>query len=362
MTKEKAEGNKEEKENELSLVINGKRFFGWDSVRVTRGIERLPTDFEISLMDYSPESDEQQWVSAGDACELFIGDDRVMVGYIDAWNGVINKSQHQITVSGRGKCQDLVDCSAEWPNNVISQSTALQIAQKLAQSYGIDVACSGENGALQIIPQFTLNWGESSQQVIDRCCRYSALLYYEQEDGSLLLTRVSDEVAASGVELGKNIESADFTDSMNDRYSDYIGVSLSISPFAGDYSAVQLAYARDPEASKMRYRNYVTLIESNLLTAKREQESIDWEMNRRYGRSKFLRVMVDSWRDVSGKLWQPNTLIPIHIPVLGIVDKQWTLSDVTFMRDLSGTRALLQLMPPEAFIAEPYEFYQTIRV
>lgn len=29
------------KTEELSLVINGKRISGWDSVRVTRGIERL---------------------------------------------------------------------------------------------------------------------------------------------------------------------------------------------------------------------------------------------------------------------------------------------------------------------------------
>lgn len=350
------------KTEELSLVINGKRISGWDSVRVTRGIERLPNDFEISLMDYYPATDEKQLFKPGDPCEVFLGQDRVITGYIDTWNGQINKNQHQISVSGRGKCQDLVDCSANWPNNVISQSNALQIAQKLAKWYGIEVSSTVSDGGLQIIPQFTLNWGESSQQVIERCCRYSALLYYEQPDGNLLLTRVSDKVAASGVEQGKNIESADFSDSMAERYSDYTGVSLSVTPFAGDVSAVQNASARDPEAGKMRYRNYITIIESTLITAKREQESIDWEMNRRYGRSKILSVMVDSWRDVSGKLWEPNTLIPINIPVLGVTDKFWTLSDVTYLRDTGGTRATLQLMPPEAFIAEPYEFYQVIRV
>lgn len=350
------------KTEELSLVINGKRISGWDSVRVTRGIERLPNDFEISLMDYYPATDEKQLFKPGDPCEVFLGQDRVITGYIDTWSGQINKNQHQISVSGRGKCQDLVDCSAKWPNNVISQSNALQIAQKLAQWYGIEVTSTIPDSELQIVPQFTLNWGEVCQQVIERCCRYSALLYYEQPDGNLLLTRVSDKVAASGVEQGKNIESADFSDSMAERYSDYTGVSLSVTPFAGDVSAVQNASARDPEAGKMRYRNYITIIESTLITAKREQESIDWEMNRRYGRSKILSVMVDSWRDASGKLWEPNTLIPIDIPVLGVTDKFWTLSDVTYLRDAGGTRATLQLMPPEAFIAEPYEFYQVIRV
>ena len=136
-------------------------------------------------------------------------------------------------MSPAGEVSGLVDCSAKWPNNVISQSNALQIAQKLAQWYGIEVTSTIPDSELQIVPQFTLNWGEVCQQVIERCCRYSALLYYEQPDGNLLLTRVSDKVAASGVEQGKNIESADFSDSMAERYSDYTGVSLSVTPFAG---------------------------------------------------------------------------------------------------------------------------------
>ncbi len=80
-------------------------------------------------MDYYPATDEKQLVKAGDPCEVMIGEDKVVTGYIDSWNPAINKTQHQIRVSGRGKCQDLVDCSANWENNVISQSNALQIAK-----------------------------------------------------------------------------------------------------------------------------------------------------------------------------------------------------------------------------------------
>ncbi|TOL44998.1 phage tail protein, partial [Vibrio parahaemolyticus] len=94
----------------------------------------------------------------------------------------------------------------------------------------------------------------------------------------------------------------------------------------GDYSSVENARAQDPEADKMRYRNYITIVESNLITARREQEAINWEMNRRYGRSKELRVVIDSWRDVDDQLWRPNTLIPINIPIFGLEDKQWLLS------------------------------------
>ncbi|WP_237387337.1 phage baseplate assembly protein [Xenorhabdus sp. Sc-CR9] len=350
--------------NELSLVIDGKTIYGWDSVRVTRGIERLPSDFELTLMDYYPGSHEKQLVESGQPCQVLLGDDPVITGYVDIWNSSINKSTHQIRVTGRSKCQDLVDCSAKWPQNVISSATALQIAQKLAQWYGIEVTSDVTD--MQSVPQFTLNWGESSQEVIDRITRWSALLYYDIPDGNLFLTRVGDTVAASGVEQGKNIELADYQSSMHERFSEYSGLSLSVNTLNelsnGDgYQAVTIAQSKDPEAEKMRYRNFVTIIESTLSTWGRQQESINWEMNRRYGRSQTLKCLVDSWRDISGSLWQPNTLIPIHLPVFGLESEQWLLSEVSYVRNRDdGTRAELTLMPPAAFAVQPYEFYSTI--
>lgn len=35
----------------VSLTVDGKIIEGWDSVRVTRGIERFPSDFDLGLMD-----------------------------------------------------------------------------------------------------------------------------------------------------------------------------------------------------------------------------------------------------------------------------------------------------------------------
>jgi prophage tail gpP-like protein len=352
------------KDDELSLVINGKAIYGWDSIRVTRGIERLPSDFELVLMDYYPGSDEKQHVEAGQPCQVLLGDDPVVTGYIDIWSASVTKDNHQIRVTGRGKCQDLVDCSAQWPQNVITSATALQIAQKLAQWYGIEVTSDVKD--MQPVPQFTLNWGESSQEIIDRIARWSGLLYYDTPNGNLFLTRVSDRVAASGVAQGKNIEQVDYQSSMNERFSEYSGLSMNVSGLselsAGQgYQAVTIATAKDPEAEKMRYRNYVTIIESTLHTHGRQQEAINWEMNRRYGRSKVLKVIVDSWRDVNGTLWTPNTLIPINLPVFGLESEQWLLSEVSYSRNGDdGTRAELTLMPPAAFTVQPYEFYDAI--
>ncbi|MEI7127405.1 phage tail protein [Pectobacterium versatile] len=347
--------------DELVLTVGGKQLSGWDEVRVTRGIERFPSDFDLSLMDYYPGSNERQLVNPGDECTVRLGSDLVLTGYVDQWSPMISRTRHEVRATGRSKCQDLVDCSAEWPNNVINMSDPIQLARNLAQPYGISV--SSDVTGLEAIPQFTLNWGESAQEIIDRVSRFSALLYYDLPDGNLHLTRVGTKKAASGVAQGVNVETAYFSSSMDERFSEYIGVSMSITPVAelgGNYSAVTLATARDPEAAKMRNRKRIVIVESTMNATNQAQRAIDWEMNRRYGRSRQLNVTIDSWRDSAGALWEPNTLIPIRIPVLGLADEEWILAEVTYIRDAQGTHARMALMPPAAFSVQPYAFYQQL--
>lgn len=353
---------KTENTDELYLDVRGRALHGWDRIRITRGIERMPSDFDISIMDYYPGDEQQQLVSPGDPCVVKLGDEVVITGYVDRWCPSIRPNQHQIRVTGRGKCQDLVDCSAEWESNVMTGLDALAMSQRLAAPYGIDV--TSDVTGLQPAPQFTINWGESSQEIIDRVCRWSALLAYDLPDGNLYLTRVGTKKAASGVVQGENIQAADYQSCMDQRFSDYVGLSMSVTPLyevgsSVEYGGTFLASAQDPE--KMRHRKKIDIIESTMIANGVAQQYIDWEMNRRYGRSKALRVVVDSWRDKSGKLWEINTQIPISIPVFNITDMYWLLAEVTFTRDQRGTTAELILMPPEAFTVEPYQFYQQVR-
>ncbi|WP_447886439.1 phage baseplate assembly protein [Serratia fonticola] len=345
--------------DDLVLTVGNREIMGWNEIRVTRGIERLPSDFSLSLMDYYPGSNEKQLVVPGEPCTVRFGNDLVMTGNIDRWNPVISKARHEVRVTGRGRCRELVDCSAEWPNNVIGQANALQIAQKLAAPYGINV--SSNINDMTTVPQFTLNWGESPQEVLSRVCRWAAMLFYDLPDGSLYMTRVGTRKAGGGIAQGGNIEDASFASSIDERYSDYIGVSMSTNALysdSGGYSSVTLARAKDQEVAKLGYRNRVVVVESTMNVNRLAQNCIDWEMNRRYGRSKQLQVTVDSWRDGAGRLWEPNTLIPIRLPAFGLDDVLWLLSEVTFIRNGDeGTKARMVLMPPQAFDVQPYSFY-----
>ncbi|EEP92454.1 Mu-like prophage tail protein gpP [Yersinia kristensenii ATCC 33638] len=341
--------------------MGGRAITGWSKIQVTRSIEKLPSSFELSLMDRYPASEWQQWVNPGDACVVKLGNDAVLTGYIDSWDNKISGTTHEVTAKGRSKCQDLVDCSAEWPNSVISQSTVLQIAQKLAEPYGIKV--TSDIADMAVVPKFTLNWGETAQAVIEHVTRWAALLYYDQPDGNLYLTRVGKRKAASGVEQGVNILSANLHTDINQRFIDYTGVALSNNAVArrsasGGNNISALVRTQDTELAQQlpnRHRNKIIIVESTMNSENLVRNSLDWSINRNNGRSKMLSVQVDHWRDRNNQLWETNSLIPITIPSMGLKDELWLLSSVTYLKDANGTVANMTLMPPEAFAVQPYK-------
>src|SRR4051812_44450714 len=109
--------------DDLTLIANTTRISGWTSVRVTRGIERLPSDFEISMTERYPGEIGAISVHPGDQCTIQLGRDTVLTGYVDRYIPSIDGCSHSICITGRGRCADLIDCSAEWPGNQISQAT-----------------------------------------------------------------------------------------------------------------------------------------------------------------------------------------------------------------------------------------------
>ncbi|OVZ81336.1 phage baseplate assembly protein [Yersinia kristensenii] len=353
--------NDERVSDDLTLEVGGRAITGWSKIQVTRSIEKLPSSFELSLMDRYPASEWQQWVNPGDACVVKLGNDAVLTGYIDSWDNKISGTTHEVTAKGRSKCQDLVDCSAEWPNSVISQSTVLQIAQKLAEPYGINV--TSDITDMAVVPKFTLNWGETAQAVIEHVTRWAALLYYDQPDGNLYLTRVGQRKAASGVEQGVNILSANLHTDINQRFIDYTGVALSSNamarrPASGGNNISALVRTQDTELAQQlpnRHRNKIIIVESTMNSENLVRNSLDWSINRNNGRSKMLSVQVDHWRDRNNQLWETNSLIPITIPSMGLKNELWLLSSVTYLKDANGTVANMTLMPPEAFAVQPYK-------
>jgi prophage tail gpP-like protein len=84
------------------------------------------------------------------------------------------------------------------------------------------------------------------------------------------------------------------------------------------------------------------------------EKRVNWMASRSYGRSRRVRVLVDSWRDASGSPWITNTNYPVTADAVGIPENTiLLLAEVTFILDKLGTHAELVFGPRQGFLPEP---------
>lgn len=338
--------------DDVILTVGGTSISGWQTVRVTRGIERIPSDFDIALTERYAGVDEVT-LNPGDACTLEIGADTVITGYIDRTSRTVDAHQHPLSISGRGMCQDLVDCSAQVSSFMFQNMSTSAIATALVQPFGISVLALSPG---IVHPQVCLNVGETPFTVIDRLCKLANLLCYENESGNLVLAPVSSDAASSGFQTGRNVERASYVQDNSQRFSVYRVYPISVALFtdAGQLPQAEFAVS-DPLITRFRQKAFIA--QSGDPGAAVSNAHAQWECNRRIGRGNVIAITTDSWRDDSGNLYAPNMLVSVDIPELKVQAGQpWLVSEVTLRRGMDGTHADLVLMPPQAFSPEPILF------
>lgn len=347
--------------DELTLKVDGKRLSGWTDVSVTLGMQQIPNSFRISATQESPILRDASSVREGQACEVSLGDDLVVTGYVDIVAPGFAPGSHDVQIIGRGKCQDLVDCSAEWKGCQISGANALEIAQKLAEPYGISVTMLGDAAPGSAVPQFNINVTDTPADIIELITRHAALVYYEGADGGLILAELSPQMAGSGFVEGQNIERARWVRSQAQRYSEYVCSLLSVDTSGLFEDQDGLFYHTEEDPNVGRHRRLVMVAEGVMGGLELAKKRAVWEAARRAGRGRSAVVTVDSWRDGKGKLWAPNTLAPVSLPSLGLTGAVWCISEVTFrLGERGGRTADVELLPQEAFQPEPIQLQPQI--
>lgn len=339
-------------DHDLTLTVDGKAFTGWSAVEVTVSIEQMPNSFSILATEKTPLGKDAAGIKEGAACTVQLGGDKVITGYVDTVIPYFSPGAHGVRLVGRGKCQDLVDCSAEWNGCQVSGANALEIATKLAAPYGITARALTDPGP--VVPQFNINVGDTPADILELVTRHAALLYYEDPDGNVVLSEVAAEDAASGFVEGQNVQAASVVKSMAQRYSNYVASLLQVDTSGLFEYSPGLFYfdAKDPFVS--RHRRLVNVAEGVMGGLDLARRRALWEASRRAGRGRAVNVTCDSWRDGAGKLWTPNTLAPIALPSLTLSQAVYCISTVTFKMDLSGGRtADVTLMPRESFTPAP---------
>ena len=210
--------------NTVRLTVSGQDYGGWKEVSISAGIERQARDFTLSVTDRWPgATDIPRRIRPGDLCEVFIGADKVLTGFVDGTPVSYDARQVTVGVKGRSKTADLVDCSAinspgQWRGQKLER-----IAADMASPYGIQVVTETATGAA--IADHQIQQGETVFESIDRMLRIRHLLATDDEHGRLVFIEPGKTRAVTALVMGGpdgNIKSASTDLDNKDRFSEYV--------------------------------------------------------------------------------------------------------------------------------------------
>lgn len=302
--------------DKVELLVDGKLYAGWEQVSINRPMDGAAGTFSLNVTDrWSPDS-KPPAIEPGDACEVRLGGETVVKGWVDAVRPAFSATSHGIGVSGRDASADLIDCSAvhkpdEWKNVTVEQ-----LAKTLAAPFKIPVKAEVDTGAP--IALVKLQQGETVLEALSRHAKMRRLLVMPDGKGGILITRTGTRKAAVELVQGTNILEADGTLDWSERFSDYIvkGQANYSEQTDGKGEAHVSATAKDKYVD--RYRPLIVTADGEATTASAKERAA-WEANTRLGQSAQANITVQGWRQTEGgALWEPNMLVNVRSSWLGI--------------------------------------------
>lgn len=338
-------------DNECTLIIGGLAYGGWTRLEVQRGIEQIAGGFVLQLTARWPGVDEPMQLREGLACQVKMGDDLVISGWIDDYETDDTATSSSIRISGRDKTGDLVDCSAIHKTGQWRGVRLERIVADIALPFDIKVVVAAGTDTGEVFKRFALEEGEKAFDAIDRACRLRAVLVTSTPDGNLLITSAS--TVSSGVALAEGVNMTKFNSrhSWKERHSEItLKGQVPGDDFENGPAAAHLK-ASGKDAEIARYRPLVVIAEHGT-SNKSLADRAAWEVKVRMGRGKRGGCTVVGWRTgedgQAGPLWQPNTLVHVTSARMNI-DREMLIVSCSYQLTEQGRMTDLSFARPEAF-------------
>jgi prophage tail gpP-like protein len=340
--------------SDVVLTVEGKAYAGWEEIDATRTMEALCAGFRLKVSDKSADESGLFPVPEGAACELAIGGELWLSGYVDAIDCSYSLREHSVTVEGRDLAEDLVDCVPAGLDVEYYEVGLEELATTLAEPFGISVLVQPGLDLGDPFQVFGLRPGETAHEALERACRLRRVLLGSTAAGAVLLTQAATGRASVGLRQGVNVISASIRLDRSARFSRYYvrGQQPGSALAWGSDCAELEGVAIDPDP---RQERTTVIVAETAVDDVRALERAQWEATTRAARGSTLSVTVAGWRQnvTSGPIWVPNQVVQVAIPKVR-AGGDWLISGVRFHRSRSrGTVTDLSLTRVDAWIPEP---------
>ncbi|MDR1276378.1 MAG: hypothetical protein LBL72_08390 [Candidatus Accumulibacter sp.] len=342
----------------MTLKVGGQIYAGWKSVSVQTSMEQISGAYNLEITERWPNQPKDWSIPPGELCEVLIGETPVISGYVDRVSVSYDATSHKISVSGRDRTGDLVDCSAA--STAFSGLRFSKIAEKLCAPYKISIVDETHGDADKIqVPKFAVQNGESGFKTLEKLARQIGVLLTSDGLGHLVITRAGLSGRAHDALIhGRNILTASFSEDHSELFSEITVkgqastagsqiYNVSTAGPSGKVSTPRVVRARSGNSAITRHRPLILIAETQA-DARRCRQRAKWEAGHREGKSRKISVSVQGWRQSDGTLWRINRIARVVCPWMR-VDGDWLISSVNYSLGDAGTKSELSLVDRRAF-------------
>lgn len=339
-------------EDEVAVIIDGKRFRFWDSVDITRTLDSVST-VEFSA-PYDPDNADHRETfkpfSYKDVTVL-MGGEPLFAGTMVAVRPLSTESSRTVAASCYSKPGVLMDCTA--PASLFpleyNELTLQEIAQNLLAPFGLGLEYKA--AATARLERVAVNPGERVWSFLSALAGQQNALLRTDEVGNLVIDTPRPQGAPVAEFIqGQNgpVLSVEPFFNEQDYYSDVTGLEPVMVGDAGSIHTVKNARlsnitrpytytAQDADAGSL-------------------PEAVATKAGRMFGNMVSYRVTLSAARNPDGQLWQPGQLIALTWPDAMIFNRtELMIRDVVISATDTRRTATLTVVLPGAFSGEQPE-------
>lgn len=362
--------------DDVALVINGRRYRGWKSVRITRSIESLAGSFSLEVSDRWDGQTDPWPIQNEDACRVEIDGEVLIDGYVDTTDISATKDSRTLSYGGKDKAAAIVENSATVQGaSVIKKIGASESAtfdptkhnadavkwsytnidvadftRAIARPHGLSVSVQA-GLTFRKVPKVVVNPGETGWETVKRVAEAAGVLLVSDGAGGILITRTGT-TRATILQEGFNVLEAGRRSDATNRFRLYL-LSCQL-PGTDEASGTATRIQAQATDDDVRRASRVLLIRPDKgYTTAEARARADWEARNRAARADAITCTVQGWRQPNGMLWPLNALTHVRAPTMIGVDGEMLISQVEYSLGSNGRLTQLRLLRPDAFEPEP---------
>lgn len=292
--------------DKIKLKVNSKLYQGWESVRIKKSMQSICHTFSMDIY----KGDEVD-ITNNDLIQILVNNKVFLTGYIDNYDLDIAATKKPLSISGKSKAMDLVDCNIK-ENKQYNNITIAQIISDLIKPFNMTVSTTLK---LEPLEKFNTKIGETYFNAINRLCKQTNTLPVSDENGNLILIKNQDNLRSLTLK-DQDFKTLKIQQKYNNRYSEYT--------YKKETAVVDVQEATLKDKDIKRFRPFV----GNNNEDRTNEDMLQWKKTNDISKSILLTGTILNWNE------KINTIVKLDTQ---IVKNSYLIKDIEYLKGNNGT-------------------------